>query len=82
MQCLRKYKWVKLPPDYPNMSGPHASLCKAGISRCISKRQCRLLRLQQAFNPQNTDRRGGGILSVKIRAKALQVLQKSETRVV
>ena len=80
MKCLRKYKWVKLPRDYPDMGkgllGYWAKLASRAAFRKGNARYCGYI---NAVAPGTW---AGGvvgiksILGVRSRAQTLQVLQE------
>lgn len=83
MKCLRKYEWVKLPRDYPDMGKGlmchWAKLASRAAFRKGNARYC------GHSNPVTPGMWAGGIvglksiLGVRSRAKALQIIQELES---
>ena len=82
MKCLRKYQWVKLPRDYPDMGkgimGYWSKLASRAAFRKGNAHYC------GHSNPVTPGMWAGGvvglksILGIRSRAKALQILQELE----
>ena len=84
MKCLRKYEWVKLPRNYPNMGkGLMSSWAKLASRAAFRKGQARYC---GHINHVTPGMWAGGIvglksiLGVKSRAAALQVMDKLAAR--
>ena len=80
MKCLRKYEWVKLPRDYPDMGkGLMASWARLASRAAFRKGNARYC---GHTNPVTPGMWSGGvvglksILGAKSRPKALQILEE------